>query len=527
MSTDPIALLEDRTPLQHAREQALQVKSYADVELPELSVWNYRGCAHHPDEPDPYCDFRACGGAPWKHQRTGATWLYFAKNGILADETGLGKCATLPSTINDPWLTDLRRFAPGLKVAAAVGDLRERRRIYNRRWDVLVIGFPLMLRDEEHLERIGASILVSDDVQPLTHLDTKTWEAFGRLSMRAERVVNLNATPIGLKLHDLYALGTSVGAREVFGSLRQFENRYVRIEVERIVVPAFKKGKRVGTRILKKRVAKGYKNVDEFKERISPFYFRRTIDDADDVRMPKVLPAADVWLDLHPAQRARYTELRKGIVELRAKGKVAYPAAMQRFGYGQRICAGLPALGEPDGPEASVKLDWLEHALTTDWVEEKIIAFVINRGIVTALHARLQAHGIGTALFWGVEGSTEKRLKIRQEQQARFWEDPNCRVAIGTTSMERGMNLQVARIGVNVDSLLNPQRMRQILGRIKRGGSRHSHVLPVNLLVRDTQESRYLDILRQRAALADYVFDEENELYEALGPLELLDLIAG
>lgn len=541
---DVDALLDSPSESALARERALPLRDLTDVELPPMSVWNYAGCRHHP-EPDPYCEFRACGGAPWRHQRTGATWLYVARSGLVLDETGMGKAGTiitltallrerdeleraiivtLPSLINDPWLTDFRRFTPMLKVVPAVGTVKERQRLYRRgNWDVLVIGFPLMLRDQKYLEQLAPTLLVSDDVQPLTHLDTKTWEAFGELSHRAERVVNMNATPVSLRLHDIYALGTSVGIREVLGSLRAFEGRYVRSEVIPITISGKKKGTR---RVIKKRVTKGYHNLGEFKETVKPFYIRRTIDDADDIGMPEVLPAATIWLDMHPEQRRRYEDLRKGVIELKRSGDVKYVDALQRFGYGQRICAGLPALGEPDGPEASIKLDWFEHAITNDWATEKVVCFVVNRGTVEALTARMASHGIGVAMFWGTEGTTQQRLDYRKSQEQRFWQEPECRVAVGTTSMERGANLQVARIGVNLDSLLNPQRMIQILGRIKRAGSKHRHVLPVNLFCRDSQESSYLDVLRTRAALPDYLFDSENELYEKLDAVSLLDLIA-
>jgi SNF2 family DNA or RNA helicase len=184
------------------------------------------------------------------------------------------------------------------------------------------------------------------------------------------------------------------------------------------------------------------------------------------------------------------------------------------------VCAGLPALDEPDGPEASVKLDWLLDKLTGDWVDQKVVVFSKFKGTIRALGTRLRDADIGMALIWG-DMPTERR----QEQQRRFWDHPKCRVIVGTSAIERSLNLQVSNIVVNLDTLLNPARMTQILGRIRRVGSVHSHVYVFNLLTRDTQEERYLEVLQKRQALADYVFDESSELYESLSSIELLSLI--
>jgi SNF2 family DNA or RNA helicase len=67
--------------------------------------------------------------------------------------------------------------------------------------------------------------------------------------------------------------------------------------------------------------------------------------------------------------------------------------------------------------------------------------------------------------------------------------------------------------------------MQQIAGRIRRDGSRYKSVYVHNLFARGTQEEGYLAVLRREQALADHIFGESNELFEALNPLALLELI--
>jgi SNF2 family DNA or RNA helicase len=273
----------------------------------------------------------------------------------------------------------------------------------------------------------------------------------------------------------------------------------------------------------------GYRNMREFRQRFEPFYLRRRYEDVRDVKVPEVLPPQTEWFDLHPAQRAKYEQLQDEVLTIikeSGEEEIRHAIAWTKFGYGAQICAGLPALGEADGPGASVKLDWLVKMLTTDWSSEKVVVFSRYKGTIRAMQSRLAPLDIDMALIWGdTPGDSRRKQQLRQAEQDRFWNDPRCRVAVGTSAIERSLNFQIARIIVNFDLLLNPARMTQILGRIRRVGSSHSHVLPVNLLARHTQEEGYMRVLEQRAALSSYVFDESSDLFKALSPMELLQLI--
>jgi SNF2 family DNA or RNA helicase len=140
---------------------------------------------------------------------------------------------------------------------------------------------------------------------------------------------------------------------------------------------------------------------------------------------------------------------------------------------------------------------------------------------VAALSARLTRARVGHDIIWGRNSDKSARKRA----QDRFWDDPACRVLIGTSAMEQSLNLQVARHLINVDQLMNPARMQQLAGRIRRDGSRFASVYVHNLFTRGTQEEGYLDLLEREQALADHVWGESNQLYEALPPLALLQLI--
>ena len=100
---------------------------------------------------------------------------------------------------------------------------------------------------------------------------------------------------------------------------------------------------------------------------------------------------------------------------------------------------------------------------------------------------------------------------MRNDEMTRFWEDPDTKVMIISVSGERSLNLQNASILVMWDLQLNPARVAQIAGRVRRVGSTHKRVFVFELLMSDTQEERYMAALAARQTLFDFVYDVDTE----------------
>ena len=528
---------------------ARRLQNASDVNLPQLKFWNYQPCRKHrrwTDEqgqikqnvPKPGC--RECGLHPRKHQRVGALWLYLRGRALLADSCGTGKTAhfgLLVALMQETGelangrvvlvcrsaavlqhLAEIRRMLPMAKVVSATGTKRTRMQTYVSGWDVMVIGQHMFLRDVDALMNFDVALLAVDDVDALRNRSSKTAWAIKRMARRSPRCVVMTGTPLQKKLHELYSVLEPLGGREVFGSEASFMRRYVR--TENMVV--WTKG---GRRMTIPKVV-GYKNVRECSELLQPFALRRTAADIDDVDLPAI-STSDVYLELYPAQRARYEELKQGVVRIIEEegAKVKQANALSKIHYGSKICAGLAALGEPDAENTSVKLDWVMDRIGPDGDlgEEKVVVFMGYKTTITAFQDRMDKAGIGYVTIWGNEPDKVKR----QQAIDRFWNDPGCRVLVGTQAIEQSLNLQCARHLINVDMILNPARMEQLAGRIRRDGSAFSTVYVHNLLTMDTQEERYIPLLEREQALIDTVWDENSELFESLTPLALLTLISG
>lgn len=522
-----------------------RIKPLERVRIPKLDAWNYGPCPDH-ETPTPSCENRACGGDFFDHQTKSIAWLYMVRKGLDASVTGAGKtnialgvlalakqrgetikavivCQT-PAVLQ--WASEAARFAPGLNVQVMTSGRTKAQRLYSyaEPWEVMVIGHHLMTRDIGALEHIGVRQVISDDVDPILNMSNATYKAMERLSSGTERFMEFNATSLQTRIQQLYAATSLLGAREIWGTMDSFEKRYLKKEPVYVTIGRDASGHEKIQKVIK---TTGYQHLNDFRAKFTPMTIRHSYDDMTDVRLPDIMPANHVWMDLYPAQRAKYEQLQEGILDLIKKDEPPQQKmvnALSAYTHGQQICTGLPALGEEDGPGRSSKLDWLENALTGQWTDRKVVVFARNVGTISALQERLSRLSIGFATIWGKEPKADHR----QKEQLRFWNDPDCKVLIGSSSIERSLNLHVSNLLVFLDTIPNPARMTQLIGRIRRAGSVHDRVHTFYLLTRNTQEERALPILGARQAVIDRVNDEDNgDLFHRLTPEELLKLISG
>lgn len=535
---------------------AWRVHESPDFKLPRLKAWNYDLCRQHRngwvetyledgedkqrtvhDRPKPGC--RNCAIHFRAHQRVGIAWLYLKKSGLLADTMGSGKTTHAGGLVAmlletgeiptvgraiivprapalDQWQRELNRMMPGLNVLVATGTRRQRIQAYQGSWDVLLIGPEMLRRDYELLERFPLAAFIADDIDQLRNHEIDTSYVMDRMGSRADRYVIMSGTPLQKRLGELHAVLDAVGGEKILGPRDYFDKRYIRMEY-------IKDFDRKSGREFKRKKITGYKNTQELKTKIAPLVLRRTT--FDDVTLPTIIPN-DVMLDLYPSQRAKYTELQRGVIRiLKEEGEqVKHTSAIARLHYGSAICAGLAALGEEDVPNSSMKMDWIIEKLTAgDLSDEKVVIFANLKNTVRALQHRMLAEGIGFVTVWG----ENKNRAERTAAQERFWTDPDCRVLLGTRAIEQSLNLQVSRHLINVDMILNPARMEQLAGRIRRDGSAYQHVFVHNLLTVNTQEDRYLALLEREAAIASHIWDENSQLFQSLSATALLQLISG
>lgn len=555
-----------------ARRELLAWKAheYAQFKLPKLTYWNYDLCRQHrrgwieiyndvengnPDaerlittRPKPGC--RKCGIHFREHQHISIMWMYLKKRGLLADTMGSGKTTsagglvamlmetgelslrrvkggadgmgrvviTPRSPALHQWYDELLRMIPSLSIVIAEGTKKQRRELYAQPWHVLLIGPEMLNQDIDDIMRFDLSLFITDDIDSLRNPETDTSYSCDRLGRKADRYFIMSGTPLQKRLPEIHAVLDGVGGDRILGNRSKFERDFVRSET------VTQYDERTGIEIGKQKIT-GYKNTGLLKRQIAPLIMRRTAADLTDVHLPAIVPD-DIFLDLYPQQRAKYEELKKGVIKiLREEGEqIKHTTALSKLHYGAAICGGLATLGELDGPYTSVKMDWIIDKIQDggDLGDEKVVIFAQFKTSIRALQTRMTAAGIGFETVWG----EVKDKTARRNSQERFWNDPSCRILLGTRAIEQSLNLQVARHLINMDMILNPARMEQLAGRIRRDGSAFQHVFVHNLLTVGTQEERYLPLLEREAAIAGHIWDESSELFQSLSPMDMLQLIA-
>lgn len=538
---------------------AERVRQLADVSpWPDLEWFNTAPCEKHaPVRVNPVLCSR-CGFTLRRHQRIGAAWLYLGMPALLSDTVGSGKTAQIlamlamckqtgelgphnravivcrAATVWDPWGQEIARLLPKVPAFIADGDRRERLAGYAAGWEIAVVSdrtfSPARGRKQERpgdvavLETYPVGMLFYDDVDPMRNPDTMTALAVNRLAKRCSRVNGAHATPLQKRLAELWSFLEPLGGEKRLGSLQRVESRYIDLQTRWTEVADPRD--RTGRTLIRKKmtidngITTDPKLVREFRAAIRPLVLRRTAGELDDATMPE-RAYNPVFLDLNPRQRAAYARLRDGVQRrLSSSSEVSRMQALAAFTRARQICSGLAAY--EDGPDDSAKLDWTMDRITGDLDGEKVVVFVYFKPNLAALAQRLKAEGIDGVMIWS--GQTDKKERARR--LSRFREDRQCRVLMGTSAIEAGLNLQVARNLIAADTIPNPARMEQLAGRVRRQGSLHPTVYIHHLMTRNTVEEAFLPMLRREGEMSDVVWNERESMFAGLSPRQVMRLVA-
>ncbi|KAM9743655.1 E1A-binding protein p400 isoform 2-T2 [Menidia menidia] len=169
-----------------------------------------------------------------EYQQIGVDWLInlYKKhlNGILADETGLGKTVQTVAYMAHlagqegiwgphlivvrtckllSWEIEFKRWCPGLKILLYLGNRKERRS--KRTWweesnsfHVCLTSYKLLMKDQSHFLKRGWRHLVLDEVQLIKNITEKHWETI--FALKSEQRILLINTPLQNTLKELWTM---------------------------------------------------------------------------------------------------------------------------------------------------------------------------------------------------------------------------------------------------------------------------------------------------------------------------------
>ncbi|MGH0169164.1 UNVERIFIED_CONTAM: hypothetical protein FKN15_056001 [Acipenser sinensis] len=173
-------------------------------------------------------------GSLREYQQIGVDWLasLYKKhlNGILADETGLGKTVQTAAFLAHlackegnwgphlvvvrtckilSWEMEIKRWCPSLKILVYLGNKKERR-LKRRMWSesngfhVCLTSYKLLLKDHKDFLRKRWKYLVLDEIQLLKNMTEKHWETV--LILKSQQRLLLINTPLQNTLKELWTM---------------------------------------------------------------------------------------------------------------------------------------------------------------------------------------------------------------------------------------------------------------------------------------------------------------------------------
>lgn len=508
------------------------------------------------------------------YQVQGILNMVAVKRMVLGDGTGLGKTVETIGTFcylldNSPdmkfvvvapksairqWKSEIERFTDGIDVFLASAALKEskdesstdaRAKVYeawrnHKKPAVLILNYAILIRDWNHggfqpllpngkpdpkapvvpglldkmMKELGPNLtVVFDEATAFKSRRTKTWEVAQFFSGYSKRVYGLTATLLKNNLMEGYNIYKAIKP-DLFGSQQAFFDQFCYIEYQRVA-----RGQKIP-------VVVGYKNLDQFKERIELVYLGRPKH-----LVSKELPTLttrEVTFELDRAEQTKYAEALTGILEL-GDGEIREfedTKTLTSLIYCQQIVNSLALLkfkggdnvaewNELEGQkvkELSSKEQAFLDLMLEELEDEKVIVYTRFASHVPRLMEILKKNKIVSVCITGAE-KDDKRKKAQDEFQDL---KSKTKVIFITAAGSEAINLQAASGMVFFDMPWSWGEYVQAIGRMIRIGSPHKGVLCFHLLAelagvgngRKTIDHHVHAALKKKKTLIDQVLGE-------------------
>jgi hypothetical protein len=438
------------------------------------------------------------------YQLDGVAFAVGAGRAILADEMGLGKTVqgvgvaellareagirkvliVCPASLKSQWRSEIHRFSERT-VDLVSGPASSRARAYVGDTFFTVCNYEQVLRDILHIEKTRWDLIVLDEGQRIKNWEAKTSRVIKGLASRFALV--LTGTPLENRLDDLHSVVAFVDPHQLGPSFR-FLHRHQRRDEDGVL--------------------RGFKNLDQLRERLRPILLRRTRESVRLELPPRTveilrIPPTDEQKTLHDAHMQTVAQIvRKPYLTEMDLLRLRMALLMCR------MAANSTFLVDKQKPGWSTKLDRLGDLFDAIAAEpdRKVILFSEWTTMLDLIEPLLQDRKLG---FVRLDGSVPQ--KKRPALVSQFQSDPKTRLFLTTNAGSTGLNLQAANTVINVDLPWNPAVLEQRIARAHRMGQKQ----PVSVFVlvtEQTLEENLLSTLASKRDLAMAALDPDSQI---------------
>lgn len=504
------------------------------------------------------------------YQIQGLYHLLMMKRFLLGDSTGTGKTIIIlaalaylwpketdnkvviitPKSALLQWAGEIQKFTKGVRPIVARGTAEERKKAYldflnaptgpDAEKVVLLINYSILVRDwdvganrpllpngkpdlkasvspgllDEITSKIKQLCVVFDESHAFKNTSTKTWQTCRFLADKAHRCYGMTATLLKNRLEEGFSI-YKVIVPDLFRNKTSFMDDYCVVRLQSVGG-----GRKIPMVV-------GYRNLEQFRARIDPFYLGRQKHEISS-ELPKLV-TKEIVCELSAAEDKKYAEALTGILEL-GDGEVKdyeQNKTLTALIYCQQVVNSLSLLKFKGGDELgnehyedivsvkeqSSKETALLDLLTEELDDEKVIVYTRFASLVPRLQDLLKKQKVKSVAITGKVKDTDRR----KAQEAFQDLESDTKVVIITDAGAESINLQAASAIVFFDAPWSWGNYVQLLGRPIRIGSIHTTVLAYHLIAerpaqrakdRKTIDQHTLDTLRSKKDLVDKILGE-------------------
>ncbi|WP_045514890.1 DEAD/DEAH box helicase [Neobacillus niacini] len=469
----------------------IQNPSSMEFEVPELVAPILRGYQVH--------------GYKWMK-----TLASYGFGGILADDMGLGKTLqsityilselpfirknklpiliVCPASLTYNWLSEIKKFAPGMQAVIIDGGKSERTAQQKQTVDkdVVITSYPLLRKDIEWYEKQAYHTVFFDEAQAFKNPITQTARAVKRI--KADYRFALTGTPVENSLEELWSI-FHVVFPELFQGLKDYSH------------------------LTRKQIAR----------RVHPFLLRRLKEDVLS-ELPEKIESVDL-VEMLPAQKKLYAaylaKLRHDTLkhldkDTLRKNKIKILAGLTRL---RQICC-HPSLFVDGYKGSSAKFEQLLTIIEeSKQAGRRVLIFSQFTKMLQLIGREMDIQGLP---YFYLDGQTpsEERLELTN----RFNAGERDLFLISLKAGGTGLNLTGADTVILYDLWWNPAVEEQAADRAHRMGQTNI-VQVIKLVARGTIEEKMNELQEKKRELIEQIIDSKDKATSSLTEEDIREIL--
>lgn len=399
------------------------------------------------------------------------------------------------------WKNELYKFFNGLDAEVVVSSrIRNGKKVltgqksrYYQYEEILkndcsvIINYESLREDYDFLlSKMGTFMVIFDEASAFKNDKTKIFRAVKEVAAKSSRAYALTATVIMNRLEEAYTIFNAI-----VPGLFPGKTAFAQCFYKQILLDIYR-----GGRPMKVPKIVGYKNLEVFKDLISPYYIGRKKHEVSK-ELPELVTKI-VNIEVNKKQRDIYLEAESGVLEVQGEAK-ELKEKVAILTYCQQI-VNHPCLIGREGIDSS-KEEELFRLLNEEFQGKKVVIYTRFKEFVKHLEQKFKKKKIKTVKITGDESAKQRDANLNE-----FWGDTD--IIMLTNAGNKALNLQISDTFIFLDLPWSYGDFLQLIGRTQRIGSKFKKNFITLMIGENTVDEDVKDALESKKELFDYLLGE-------------------